>query len=501
MPIPFSNYIDIDSAVAGAAVIPDIDLMARIVTKNQDLPGGVVRVFNDLDDIADFFGTASQEYLMALPYFTFQSKNVTTPANISYVLWEDSPTPSTITGDEATTDDLATLQAITAGSLEIVVNNVVSNPTTIDLSGAVDEDAMAVILQADIRAAAAGTTEFDTSTVVWSVDHFIFSTDVNTDYSITSVTTSTITAIGWDLTSAAIYEVGSDGQTAVEAISESIEISNNLGSFMYTEELDAATIKLVAEWNATQKNAYQYYVGFDTKSALAAAQDQVKDIGGIGLMIRNLVSGYKYLEMLPAAIMSATDYDAEDAVQNFMYQIHSGFIANVDNKVDADFYNGINSNYYGVTQKNGANISFFQKGYLQGTATDAQDMGVYANEQWLKASLGVDFMAAFLLLAYVPADQEGNAIMLSQAQNTIGGALDNGVISVGKILSDEQKLVIKQLSNSSIAWLQVQTSGYWITAEVVSEIVDSITEFSVEYTLIYSKNDVIRSVVGKNILI
>ena len=501
MPIPFSNYIDIVSAVAGEAPIPDIDLMARIVTKNQLLPGGVVRVFSSLDAVGAFFGTQSQEYELAQPYYTFISKNVTTPRNISFVLWEESPTPSTITGDPATTDDFATLNAIDNGVLSIEVNDVVSNPTGIDLTGASDMNDIATILQTDIRAAAPGTTEFDTSTVVWNTDHFVFSTNVNDDYSISATTTALLTGIGWDPTSDAIYEVGTDGQTAVEAISESAEISNNFGSFMYTEDLDPADIKLVAEWNKSQNNTYQYYVGFDDKSSLAAAQAQVDGIGGVGLMLRNIIDGYKYLEMLPAAILAATDYDAENSVQNFMYQQHSGFVANVDNATDAAFYDAIQGNYYGETQKNGAGISFFQRGFLQGGTVDARDMGVYGNEQWLKASLGVDFMNVFLLLAYVPANDEGAATMLNAAQETIDKALSNGTFLPGKELDSAQQLTIKQISGSDTAYLQVQTAGYWITTEVKSEVVDSVTQFFVEYTLIYSKNDSIRRVSGRNILI
>ena len=500
MPIPFSDYIDITSAVAGTAQVPEIDLMARIISTNQAIPGGVVRVFNNIDAIGVFFGITSPEYLRAQPYLAFISKNVKSPANIGFTLWESSPTPSTITGDVDTTDNLATLQAITTGTLNIFVNDIESAVTGIDLSGAADEDAIAVILQTDIRAAASGNTEFDTSTVVWSTDHFIFSTAVNTDYSITANSTTTLTALGWAV-GVATYEVGTDGQTAVEAISESAAISNNFGSFMYTTELNAADIALVAAWNDGQNNAYQYLVGFDVQADLIAAQLLVTGLSGVGLMLRNIVSGSQFLEMLPAAILAATDYAAVDSVQNYMYQQDGSFTANVDNKAQSLLLNAIHGNYYCVNQKNGALLEFFQQGFLQGTSSDAQDMGVYSNEQWLKASIGAAFMNAFLGLSFIPANETGRGTMIGIAQDTIDDALNNGTISVGKLLDTTQKLVIGQLTGDDLAWMQVQNAGYWLDAEIVSYIEDTLTKFRCEYTLIYSKNDVIRTVSGSNILI
>jgi len=52
-----------------------------------------------------------------------------------------------------------------------------------------------------------------------------------------------------------------------------------------------------------------------------------------------------------------------------------------------------------------------------------------------------------------------------------------------------------------MAWKQVQNLGYWLGVVIEPIVVDLVTEYQINYTLIYSKDDVIRFVQGTDILI
>jgi hypothetical protein len=86
-------------------------------------------------------------------------------------------------------------------------------------------------------------------------------------------------------------------------------------------------------------------------------------------------------------------------------------------------------------------------------------------------------------------------------QGVIDQALLNGTISVGKELDVNDKLFIGNITNDSNAWRKVQVNGYWLDVQIIKVIVDSVTKYKAVYTLIYSKDDVIYKVEGRDILI
>jgi len=159
-------------------------------------------------------------------------------------------------------------------------------------------------------------------------------------------------------------------------------------------------------------------------------------------------------------------------------------------------------NYYGNTQQAGQVLNFYQRGTLTGASQDPVDQNVYANEMWLKDACGAAIMALLLSLSKVSANKIGIAQILSILQTAIDLALFNGTISVGKPLNQTQKLYVTNITGDNTAWQQVQDIGYW-SGCVLEEVVttDSRSEWVAVYTLIYAKDDVIRKVEGRHILI
>jgi hypothetical protein len=159
-------------------------------------------------------------------------------------------------------------------------------------------------------------------------------------------------------------------------------------------------------------------------------------------------------------------------------------------------------NYYGRTQTAGQVLEFYQRGLLMGPQSAPLDMNVYANEQWLKDAIGASLMSLLLSSNRVPANAAGRGMILAVVQEGIDSALNNGTISVGKSLTQAQKLFVTQQTNDALAWHQVQDVGYWVDATIVPYVGPGGTqEYKAVYSLIYSKDDAVRLVEGTHSLV
>ena len=229
------------------------------------------------------------------------------------------------------------------------------------------------------------------------------------------------------------------------------------------------------------------------------------NFGGTGLTIYDPKNG-DYPWLMPAVLSAASNYDKRGAAKNYMYQSASGLVPTVNTTSLAQIYDGLRLNYYGVTQNAGQLIEFYQRGSLMGDGTAITDMGVYANEAWLKSYASSQIMSLFLNLEMIPANEEGKAILLNMfldsEQGVIAKAKFNGTIITGKNINLTQQAYITQMTGDSKAWLSVQQEGYWLGVSI-EEMVDSTgkVEYKASYTLIYSKADSIRKVEGSHILI
>jgi hypothetical protein len=238
-------------------------------------------------------------------------------------------------------------------------------------------------------------------------------------------------------------------------------------------------------------------VAYDDTAAYSA---DLAGVGGVALTLAPLAS--EYPEMVPGMIAAATNYNAPNSVQNYMYQ-QFNLTASVADGTTAELLDGLGINYYGQTQSNGQRISFYQDGVLTGAevSTNITAMNVYVNEAWLKSAAEAALLQLLLTLPKISANNFGRGQILVILQSVINIGLSNGAISVGSILSAVQKMYITQIANDPNAWYQVQTNGYWVNVVIETYIESSITKYKAVYTLIYKKDDVVSKIEGSHILI
>lgn len=508
-----SRYIRIVSGVGAGAAVGVRKLSLRVITKSSLLPPGVVAEFNSADAVGSFFGMASEEYKRAVKYFGFISKQIVAPNEISFARHVSLTIPAQVYGD-TTPKQLSTFTAFTGAILTIKSNGVTRVTDPIDLSLASDLTAVATKLTEALNTqfAADGDTPdtlLETATVQWvaNTNQFILKASSPTagSGSIVVVGTDNVTdpskALGW-ATPATVNVAGQGEEDPIEAIKRSVQVSNNFGSFVFSgEDLPNDDISDIAEWNHAQNNMYMYLFSTSLQN-ISVLFPFLKGFSGTGMMIRNVDLANDFIDQAPAEILAATNYNSPNATQNYMYYQFASRNVTVSDDSTADLADASRANYIGVTQQAGQPLAFFQRGVLMGDAQAAVDMNVYANEMWFKSAITAQLFSMFLNLGRVPANEEGESTIQAMIQVIVDNAKVNGVISVGKALTEIQKQYISQVSGDSTAWRQVETIGYWLTVGFEDEVTaDNRTETYATYTLIYSKDDAVRRVDGRDIMI
>lgn len=506
MAIPFKDYVDITSGVGAAAGVQERQLIGRFFTENALLPPQSLKEFTSAAAVGTYFGLSSVEYLRGAFYFAWVSKNITQAPKISFARWANAAVPGFIYGAQEAFL-LSQFTGITSGHINLTIGTTTAELTGINLSAAGSLAAVASDIQTAIQAHTAGGVDWTSATVAYvasptqgGAPQFVLTGGVTGPEAIGIAAVASGTdigiALGW-LNVEAIIAQGSALETLTQTLTTSAELSTNFGSFLFIPSLSPTQITEVATWNDGQNVMYQYMVPVTSANAATIAGD-IQNLAGNAMTLSPLTT--EYPEQIPMMILAATNYNAINSAQNYMFQIFA-VTPSVTTEADKEIYDALNVNYYGQTQTAGQYISFYQQGVLTGLPVSPVDQNTYANEQWLKDAIGANLLQLLLDVAQVPANTTGAAMLRSVIQSQIDQAIANGTISVGKTLNVQQQLYITNATGSNTAWQQVQNSGYWLGVFIVPFVVDSVTKYKAVYVLIYSKDDVIRFIQGSDILI
>ena len=507
MPISLSQYVDINSVVGGNPNVPLRSLTPLIITGNPLVPTGVKLDFTSAAQVGTYFGTASEEYARAEMAFGWTSKTGLKIPLMSFWFWNnDAATASLIFGKPATYA-LSQFTSITTGDFTLTLGGFTHHLTAINLSSAGSLAAVAADIQAAIRAYSAGGAAWTAATVTFDATRGCFDLVSGlTGADVVSITAGTTTdlagPLGW--LTGAILSNGSAAQDVPTNLTALNTLNNNFGSFCYTTALAVtlATVTAAATWNNSLNPNVQFLFSIvavaTNMSAWVAA---LAGLSGWAINLQSPVTG-EYPEQMPMVIGGAIDYTVQNSVQNFEFQQNFAITPSVTDDLNYALYTGLLVNFYGQTQSAGQLINFYQQGVMGGgNVNSPSDIGVYFNEMWLKDASSAAIMNLLLALPQVAANAGGRSQILSTLQSIINQALFNGTISVGKPLNNTQIEYITEISGDPLAWHQVQSDGYWVNAVIQSYVQSGITKYKVVYTLIYSKDDVIRLVQGTDILI
>jgi hypothetical protein len=494
MAIRFSKYISITSGVIGQSSVDDRNFMMRVFIDDPRIPQGSVAEFDLLADVGSFFGVSNAYYARAQQYFSFVSKQTQSPNAIQFARWVTAAQAPQIYSNTAA-KLLATFTAINAGGFTLSLGGVPLVMSAINLSGAADLNAVAALIQTKIRTGVGGV--FTAATVTYDAltnrFNFVGGATGPSAIAVTDGAQGVAAALGWLSGAGLIISPGAAVEAPEVAFNNSISANDNFGSFVYDPALSQAQALAVSQANYALNEVYLHLLDV-TASNAAAWYAAIGAVGGVACTLSPLAT--EYPEILPGMIFAATDYTRANAAQNYMYQVAGGLTPSVTDNTNANLYDGYAINYYGQTLKNGRSVNFFQDGVLWGGVNDARDIGVYCNEIWLKSAMGTMLINLLLALTRIPADSTGRRILLSNSAAVINQAKLNGTIDPGKTLTAQQQAAIYQATNDPLAYVQVQSIGYWLDWSIAPYVTNGITKYMAQYTLVYGKADSIRKVTG-----
>lgn len=281
-----------------------------------------------------------------------------------------------------------------------------------------------------------------------------------------------------------------DEMTPAEALEAALGKTANFGSFTF---LDTENTYSLAEL----KEAYIINNGLNFRflavhsEKFSAIATHVTNAGTLGEIqsCHFCISNDFYGAAIPMAIAASINYSNTGSAVCFMYKQFPGEIPTVTDTDNFETLTEANINFYGQTQVNGQQLSFYQKGInLDGT-----DTSVYMNEVWFKSQVITNFFNLMTEVERIPANYVGESmIMSSVVLPVVATALSNGVIMVGKALTDQQKAIVFQYTNDPTAADTVTNEGYWSTISIENDG----GEYKAFYRIIYAGADSVRFVDG-----
>jgi hypothetical protein len=513
MAIPQTAYVNITSGEGAATAVPVRQLIARLMTDNILVPPQTQKTFSGgdwLQQVEDYFGSGSNEYLRAEYYGSWVSKDVQQAPGISFGRWVDTAVPGYIFGAQQTFT-LATLTAVTSGHLNLTIGETTHELTGINLSAAGSLAAVATDITTAIQAYSAGGTDWTSAVVSYvaaptqgGLPQFVLTGGVTGAEAIGIAAAASGTDLGpllGLLSATAIIAQGSAVETITTTLNNTANASNNFGSLLFLPALNTSQITQFAEWVNSQNVLYMGMVPVTAANA-ATIEAAISVYGGMAMTLSPLADDYP--EMIPMAVLAATNYNDANSVQNYMFQTNFPSTPSVADANDKATYDNLGVNYYGQTQSAGDLINFYQTGVLTGPTSLPTDQNTYANEMWLKDASAAALLTLLLSLAEVSADAEGVSQILAILGGVIQQALSNGTIVIRGLANPfdvDEQLYIQQITNSPTAAAKVQTGGYWVTCVIVPEVVDGVTKYFANYTLVYAQDNVIRFIQGNDVLV
>ena len=395
---------------------------------------------------------------------------------------------------------------ITEGSFTLTIGTFSHTFSGLDFSADTTLAEVATTLQTAVQAVTAGGTMWTSATVIYNATvgnfQFLGGDEIDSPISVQEgISGQPIgNLLGWVSGPTLQWISGLASPTPVDAVINSAQASNNFGSFLFVESLLTSDIISIAQWNATQNVSFIYCVPALNQSLAVAYNQALIGFGGTQITLAPLST--EYPEQFPMMILAATDYDASNSVQNYMFQ-QSALTPSVSDDTTASYYDTLLVNYYGATQTAGTLLAFYQRGVMMGPSSLPRFLNVFANEIWFRDAMQSSLMNLLLTQNRIPANSAGQSQSLAVIQSVIDEATNNGTISANKTLTPTQIAFITSTTGDSNAWYQVQTIGYWVNCQILSYINpnNGLTEYELNYTVIYSKDDVINLITGQQILI
>lgn len=510
MAVKIKYWVDITSRTAGAQEVSYKEPIGRFLTANKLAPMGKVIGFSDAKSVGVHFGVNSQEYALANKYFGFISKSYTSPKKLTFARYTTSAVGAQIISGSRISLGVEAFKTITNGTLTISYKDPVKGmqtgtTTAINLSSATDlskvADAIATAVKA-IQVGSASNKPFSAATVTYSsigdfAQRFVLElpSGMGSFNAVSSNGDTLANMLGWDLASGVLL---SDGNAGTNSLSEECErIMNKNDScftFAFVEALTVDQYKEVAEWNEGRNSDFMFVVPVGsvndaiTWGGTGDLEGTLAPYDGTWIQYDNSGENQYYQPMAATACM---DLESDHSLINYEFQKFPNDTPVVE---DDSTYESLTKARVNFFVETGKNLKFLSGNACQGATSSAT---VYIGSVWIKDRIISKVMETFLVNDAIYANGADSA-QVKMNLNTIWDlAKKNGVIQVGKVLSDGEKVSIEALTGDKNAYQTIESQGFIFSYSIKTDAETGKKYFN--YRLVYAGCDTIVKVEGLNI--
>ena len=456
MAIPASQIVKINPRVIQASGT-DLVLTGMFLTTNSLIPAGGVMGFSTADDVAEFFGSASEEYRCAAVYFQGYKNSFKKPRQIFFGSRVNAASAAWLRGSKFS-GTLAQLQAVTAGTLDLSINGTSIALTALDFSSATSLSGCATVLQTALAAKLASTTcAFSSQTGAFQIT----SPTTGEASTITYAEEGTLaTLLGLTQAKGATLSQGSDALDVAANMRSIRGATENWATFTFLYSASDDEMLELSAWASAQGVEY-LFVCWSTDSNLKTQVDTTS----IAYKLKEANDGATTLifgDQVYAAFIMGTaasiDWDRTQGAITFAFKAQDGLAPTIDNATEATTLLGKKCNLYGTYATRNDDFVFLYDSNMYG---DYNFIDPFINAIWFNNALQVAIMNGLSMSPRVPYNEDGYTQIRSWCQDPINRARRNGVIDPGLNLSEAQKTELIREAGLDIT-SNLQTDGYYL---------------------------------------
>ena len=456
MAIPASQIVKINPRVIQASGT-DLVLNGMFLTTNSLIPTGGVMGFSTADDVASFFGSASEEYRVASVYFAGYKNSFKKPRQVFFGSRVNAAAAAWLRGAKYI-GTLAQLQAVTSGTLDLSINGTSITLTSLDFSSATSLSGCATVLQTALAAKLPSTTcSYSSQTGAFQIT----SPTTGEASTITYAEEGTLaTLLGLTQAKGATLSQGSDALDVADNMRSIRGVTENWATFTFLYSATDDEILDLSAWASAQGVEY-LFVCWSTDANL---KNQV-DTTSIAYKLKEATAGATTLifgDQVYAAFIMGTaasiDWDRTQGAITFAFKSLDGLAPTIDNATEATTLLGKKCNLYGTYATRNDDFVFLYDSNMYG---DYNFIDPFINAIWFNNALQVAIMNGLSMSPRVPYNEDGYTQIRSWCQDPINRARRNGVIDPGLNLSEAQKTELIREAGLDIT-SNLQTDGYYL---------------------------------------
>lgn len=451
--IPVSQIVTVNPGVVVAGGNP-LSLNAVFLTTNALAPMSL-QSFPSADDVATYYGSASDEAKLAVNYFLGFDNSTRKPGTLFITAVAQTARAAWLRGQSLAGMTLSQLQSI-SGTLSVTIDGTVKSAAALTLTTASSFTNAATMITTALSLSGG-------SSVTWDAlqSNFVV-TSGTTGATSTMTFASGTTAAPLGLTAGTLSQ-GSALETPNTTMDRVKSLNQDWASFMTVQEPSTPGKTNYAIWTNAQNNRYAY-IAWDSEVGNLVANN--------GAMFGSIVDTLNYegtcvfyntpaVAAFVCGYIGSINFQALNGRATPAFKSQTGLATTVDTLANASAVLSNNASYYGLYQAPGAgNIySILYDGRMNGSKFRWLD--TYVNQIYLNAQLQLAIFVGLTQNNSVPYNSQGEALIRAWCADPINEALNNGSIRVGVPLSQSQKAAISSQVGFDVS-TQLEGQGFYL---------------------------------------